>query len=183
MIMEILSIVGGMAFMMLATCRGGDNVFSPFWFVDFPTLVIMFVFTVPVLMRGGLWKDFERAFKLLKKDYTCHLSELRRTKDVLEMMQKQIWYAGILTMMVSIIFVMVNISDLSMLGPNMAVAALTLFYAVVLEMLLLPLQLEVKRQIINYMELETEGETELLQIAPKAGKDQRAEKEKKAEEI
>ena len=114
-------------------------------------------------MRGGVWKDFRRAFKLLRKDFTCHLSELRRTKDVLEMIQKQVWYAGILTMMVSVMYVMVNISDPALLGPNIAVVVLTMFYAVILEMLLLPLLLEVKRRIINYMELETEAEMDAVQ--------------------
>ena len=75
---------------------------------------------------------------------------------MLEMIQKQIWYAGILTMMVSVMYVMVNISDPSLLGPNIAVVVLTMFYAVILEMLLLPMVLEVKGRIINYMELETE---------------------------
>ncbi len=156
MIMEIISIVGGMAFLILMTYTGGDRTFSFDWFIDFPTILIMLIFIVPVLMRGGVWRDFKRAFKLLKKDFTCHLSELRRTKDVLEMIQKQIWYAGILTMMVSVMYVMVNISDPSLLGPNIAVVVLTMFYAVILEMLLLPMVLEVKGRIINYMELETE---------------------------
>ena len=156
MIMEIISIVGGMAFLILMTYTGGDRTFSFDWFIDFPTILIMLIFIVPVLMRGGMWKDFKRAFKLLKKDFTCHLSELRRTKDVLEMIQKQIWYAGILTMMVSVMYVMVNISDPSLLGPNIAVVVLTMFYAVILEMLLLPMVLEVKGRIINYMDLETE---------------------------
>jgi len=156
MIMEIISIVGGMAFLILMTYTGGDRTFSFDWFIDFPTILIMLIFIVPVLMRGGVWRDFKRAFKLLKKDFTCHLSELRRTKDVLEMIQKQIWYAGILTMMVSVMYVMVNISDPSLLGPNIAVVVLTMFYAVILEMLLLPMVLEVKGRIINYMDLETE---------------------------
>ena len=156
MIMEIISIVGGMTFLILMTYTGGDRTFSFDWFIDFPTILIMLIFIVPVLMRGGVWRDFKRAFKLLKKDFTCHLSELRRTKDVLEMIQKQIWYAGILTMMVSVMYVMVNISDPSLLGPNIAVVVLTMFYAVILEMLLLPMVLEVKGLIINYMELETE---------------------------
>lgn len=156
MIMEIISIVGGMTFLILMTYTGGDRTFSFDWFIDFPTILIMLIFIVPVLMRGGVWRDFKRAFKLLKKDFTCHLSELRRTKDVLEMIQKQIWYAGILTMMVSVMYVMVNISDTSLLGPNIAVVVLTMFYAVILEMLLLPMVLEVKGRIINYMELETE---------------------------
>ncbi len=171
MIMEIISIVGGMIFLILMTYTGGDRTFALSWFIDFPTLLVMVIFVVPVLMRGGMWKDFKRAFQLLKKRYDCRLSELRRTKDVLEMIQKQIWYAGILTMMVSIMYIMVNISDPSLLGPNIAISILTLFYTVVLEMLLLPLQLEVKRRIINYMDLESDVEAESVQIVPDTDND------------
>ena len=171
MIMEIISIVGGMIFLILMTYTGGDRTFALSWFIDFPTLLVMVIFVVPVLMRGGMWKDFKRAFQLLKKRYDCRLSELRRTKDVLEMIQKQIWYAGILTMMVSILYIMVNISDPSLLGPNVAISILTLFYTVVLEMLLLPLQLEVKRRIINYMDLESDVEAESVQIVPDTDND------------
>ena len=171
MIMEIISIVGGMIFLILMTYTGGDRTFALSWFIDFPTFLVMVIFVVPVLMRGGMWKDFKRAFQLLKKRYDCRLSELRRTKDVLEMIQKQIWYAGILTMMVSIMYIMVNISDPSLLGPNVAISILTLFYTVVLEMLLLPLQLEVKRRIINYMDLESDVEAESVQIVPDTDND------------
>ena len=171
MIMEIISIVGGMIFLILMTYTGGDRTFALSWFIDFPTLLVMVIFVVPVLMRGGMWKDFKRAFQLLKKRYDCRLSELRRTKDVLEMIQKQIWYAGILTMMVSIMYIMVNISDPSLLGPNVAISILTLFYTVVLEMLLLPLQLEVKRRIINYMDFESDVEAESVQIVPDTDND------------
>lgn len=171
MIMEIISIVGGMAFLIVMTYVGGDRTFSFNWFIDFPTLLVMIIFVVPVLMRGGVWRDFKRAFKLLKKDYTCRLSELRRTKDVLEMIQKQVWYAGILTMMVSVMYVMANISDPAMLGPNIAVVVLTLFYAVIFEMLLLPLVLEVKGRIINYMDLETDVEAEAIKTMPDGDKD------------
>lgn len=171
MIMEIISIVGGMIFLILMTYTGGDRTFALSWFIDFPTLLVMVIFVVPVLMRGGMWKDFKRAFQLLRKRYDCRLSELRRTKDVLEMIQKQIWYAGILTMMVSIMYIMVNISDPSLLGPNVAISILTLFYTVVLEMLLLPLQLEVKRRIINYMDLESDVEAESVQIVPDTDND------------
>lgn len=170
MIMEIISIVGGMIFLILMTYTGGDRTFSFNWFIDFPTLLVMIIFVVPVLMRGGVWRDFKRAFKLLRKDYTCRLSELRRTKDVLEMIQKQVWYAGILTMMVSVMYVMANISDPAMLGPNIAVVVLTLFYAVIFEMLLLPLVLEVKGRIINYMDLETDVEAEAIQTMPDGDK-------------
>lgn len=161
MIMEIVSILLGIL-ILLGFSQGelGSLYHTAFALLDFPSLVIILVFTVPTLVRGGVWKDFKRAFLLLKKGYTCHLSELRRTQDVLEMLQKQVVYAGILAMLLTFITIMRQLSDLSALGPNLAVAILTVLYATIIEMLLLPLHLEVKRRIIDYMELDGDTEEE-----------------------
>lgn len=160
MIMEIISILLGIL-ILLAFSQGetpGNLYHTVVALFNFPSLVIILVFIVPVLIRGGVWKDFKRAFLLLKNGYTCHLSELRRTQDVLEMLQKQVVYAGILAMLLSFITIMRQLSDLASLGPNLAVAILTVLYATVIEMLLLPLHLEVKRRIIDYMELDGDME-------------------------
>lgn len=167
MFMEIVSIVVGIILMSLGGYIGGNGGMGMrqalFYLLDAPSLILILVFTAPVLLRGGLWKDFVRAWKLLKKDYTCHLSELRRTQDVVEMLQKQIIYASILSMLLSLIIVLHMLTTPEALGPNLAVAILTMIYGVILEMLLLPLQLEVKRRIIDYMdyaELDAEDEKE-----------------------
>lgn len=165
MVMEIISILLGIL-ILLGFSQGealGNMYNVAFALLDLPSLVIILVFTVPVLVRGGVWKDFERAFRLLKRGYTCHLSELRRTQDVVEMLQKQVFCAGIMAMLLTFITIMRQLSDLASLGPNLAVAILTVLYATIIEMLLLPLHLEVKRQIINYMELD--GDTEETNVA------------------
>lgn len=160
MIMEIVSIMLGI--LILLVTEGGffqeglRNIANVL--VDLPSLIIILVFTVPVLIRNGVWKDFKRAFFLLKKGYACHLSELKRTQDVLEMLQRQVFCAGIVAMLLTFINIMRSLSDLASLGPNMAVAVMTVLYATVIEMLLLPLQLEVKRRIIDFMELDEDME-------------------------
>lgn len=161
MIMEILSIFLGV--ILLGTMDYG---YGEGWFelrrlvflIDAPSLIIMLVFTVPVLLKSGTWKDFKRAWLLLNRNYTCHLSELRRTLDVVEMMQKQVIYAGVISMLMTFINILHRLSDMASLGPSLAVAILTMLYALLFEMLLLPLQLEVKRRIIDYMEVDTEAE-------------------------
>ncbi len=156
MIMEVVSILLGIL-ILFGFSQGealGNLHNVAFTLLDLQSLVIILVFTVPVLVRGGVWKDFKRAFFLLKRGYTCHLSELRRTQDVVEMLQKQVFCAGIMAMLLTFITIMRQLSDLASLGPNLAVAILTVLYATIIEMLLLPLHLEVKRQIINYMELD-----------------------------
>lgn len=163
MIMEIISILFGVILLGTTTYGYGGGMFELHrlrYLIDLPSLIIVLVFTVPALFKGGVWKDFMRAWKLLRKDYTCHLSELRRTLDVVEMMQKQLIYAGVLCMLMSFITILGQLTRPENLGPNLAVAILTILYAVIFEMLLLPLQLEVKRRIIDYMELDTDPERE-----------------------
>lgn len=60
--------------------------------------------------------------------------------------------------MLTFITVLHNLSDLESLGPSLAVAILTVLYAMIFEMLLLPLQLEAKRRIIDYMGVDTDVE-------------------------
>lgn len=94
----------------------------------------------------------------MRKDYSCHLSEIRRSLDVVEMLQKQVLYAGVISLLLTLILILGMLSDLASLGPNLAVAILTMLYAMIIEMLLLPLQLEAKRRIIDYMEVDTDAE-------------------------
>lgn len=180
MTMEIISILLGI--FLLGAVDYGSGVISPNgirFFFDFPSLIIILALTVPVLFMGGMWKDFLRAWKLLKRDYTCHLSEIRRSLDVVEMMQKQLVYAGIISMLLSFIHILGILSDLASLGPNVAVAVLTMLYAVIFEMLLLPLQMEAKRRIIDYMEEDTDMENAENATVPgeksAEGKESRAE--------
>ena len=160
MIMEIISILLGV-FLLGAIDYGSGEISlrGIIFFVDPPSLIIILVLAVPVLFRGGIWKDFLRAWKLLKKNYTCHLSEIRRSLDAVEMMQKQLVYAGIISMLLSFVHVLGRLSDPATLGPNVAVAILTMLYAVIFEMLLLPLQIEAKRRIVDYMEVDTDAES------------------------
>lgn len=161
MIMEIISILLGVILLGAMDYGYGSGWFELYrlgYLVDMPSFVIMLVFTVPVLLRGGIWKDFKRAWRLLQKRYCCHLSEVRRALDVVEMMQKQVLYAGVVSVLLTFITILCNLSDPASLGPNLAVAILTMLYAMIFEMILLPLQLEAKRRIIDYMEVDTDAE-------------------------
>lgn len=159
MIMELISIALGVI-LLGAIDYGSGWIELPRlgYLVDIPSLVIILVLTVPVLFKGGLWRDFKRAWRLLWKDYNGHLIEVRRALDVVEMMQKQVLYAGTISVLLIFITILRNLSDLASLGPNLAVAILTMLYATIIEMLLLPLQLEAKRRIIDYMGVDTDAE-------------------------
>ena len=169
MILEIISIFLGI--LLIGTANHESGVVDWHMFrnmIDIVSLLAILVFTAPALLRDGVWKDFKRAFKLLRKDYTCHLSELRRTLDVVEMVQKQVIYAGVISLLMAVIDILRILSDFSKLGPYLAVAILAVLYAMIFEMLLLPLQLEVKRRIIDYMGEDTEAESEKAEAGKKS---------------
>ena len=152
MILELVSVIAGIGAMILL--MNGTGYMKIGWLVDIPSIFCILILTVPVLFRKGLGKDFLRGFKLLKKSYTCHLGELRRTLDVIEMMQKQVACAGLICMLLAVIYVMSRLDTPETIGPSLAVAVLSLLYAVIFEVLLLPLQIEAKRRIADYMEEE-----------------------------
>lgn len=122
--------------------------------LDFPSLVGLLILTLPILLRNGMWKDFIRGFKMLRKSYTCSLADLKRTLDVVELLQKQILYAAAILTTFSMIIVLGFLSSPETMGVNTAVALITILYAAIFEMLLLPMHVEVKRRIIDYMEAE-----------------------------
>lgn len=130
------------------------------YIVDAPTLICMLIIILPVLLKEGLAKDFGRAFKLLKKGCKCSFSELRHTLDVVEMMQKQVLCAGCIVVFQGIFLFLHSLSDWASLGPTLSVAILAFFYTAILELLLLPLQIEAKRRIVDYMDSEESDEVQ-----------------------
>ena len=176
MIMEIIGIFISLLMLLigLQTNWGGGLAYI----IDLPTLLCMFVLTVPVLLKEGLGKDFIRAFKLLRKQYSCSFSELRHALDVVEMMQKQIFCAGIIVSFQGLFMLLHSLSDIASIGPNTSVALLAVFYTAIFELLMLPLQIEVKRRIVDYIEQDTEEAGE-EQDTEKAGKEQDAEEAEK----
>ena len=69
-------------------------------------------------------------------------------------MQKQVACAGLICMLLAVVYIMSRLDAPEKLGPSLAVAVLSLLYAVIFEVLLLPLQIEAKRRIADYMEEE-----------------------------
>lgn len=154
MIIEILIIIMGVLLMNFSLISNGGGLHNLVYCIDFPTLICILVLSLPILIRKGMWRDFFRAFSMLKKTFVCTLGDLKRTKEAVAMMQKQVLYAGIVTSAMGIVYVLGQLDDLSGLGPCMAVVVLSILYMAILELLMLPLQYEVKQRLITYMEAD-----------------------------
>lgn len=169
MLMEIVGIIVSIIIMIFSIPGGRWSGLA--YILDWPTLICMLILTLPVLSKEGLAKDFLRAFKLLRKEYRCSFSELRHALDVVEMMQKQIFCAGVIVSFQGFFALLHSLDDLATIGPNASVALLAIFYTAIFELLMLPLQIEAKRRIVDYIEQEQDTED--------AGKEQVTEEAEK----
>ena len=175
MILEIVGILLSTVIFLGLYQASWTSALANVW--DFPTLACILVLAVPVLFQKRMAKDFLRSFKLLGEKYECNFSELRHALNVVEMMQKQVLYAGCIVTIQGFILTFHKLSDWTTLGPNLNVAMLAAAYTAFLELLLLPLQITAKRRIVDYMGDEQDlEEANRGSGADDAGKEQDAGK-------
>ncbi|MDE7251417.1 MAG: hypothetical protein K2O32_00530 [Acetatifactor sp.] len=120
--------------------------------IDMPTLVTLVVCVLPAFLVCGMWKDFIRAVKLQKKSYTCSLNEMKRAQYAVSFLQKSLIWGGVIITLIGLMNLLLCIpADWRALGPSLYVAEIPLIYVAMLEFLLLPLEIVVKRRILEFM--------------------------------
>lgn len=145
---EILLLV--VAFLFNIFVCGGNIT----WYLDIPSIIMILVILIPGLMIMGAWKDFIKAFSVGTKHYS--LLELKNILGAVSTAQKLVVLGALFAIIISGIVVLGQVSDASLIGPNLAVCFLSAFYAVIIEMLLLPLHLNVEREMNREMDFEDE---------------------------
>ena len=130
---------------------GGQGIHN---YIDMPSLLIILLITIPSLCISGLGKDFLRAFSIGKKPYP--LRQLKRSMEAVEMVQKLILCASGFSAVVATVMILSRLDDPAVIGPNLAVVILSVFYMIILEVLLLPLKAHVQNAVTDLMDVEDE---------------------------
>ncbi|HYE81959.1 MAG TPA: hypothetical protein VEG39_07320 [Clostridia bacterium] len=144
--MYFVGLVVFIAFLVCSTMFSG----TPASFVDLPSIIVIMTFSIPMLMASGLLTDFIRGFKVMgQKVNTWSLLELKKTEVALRLMTKLILLSGSLGSLIGVVSIMSNLSDVSKIGPNLAIALLTLLYSILFIFILLPVQAKVKAIILT----------------------------------
>ncbi|MBM7685988.1 MotA/TolQ/ExbB proton channel family protein [Defluviitalea raffinosedens] len=142
--MYFIGVVIFIAFLVCTTLLSGSLAL----FIDFPSILIILAFSIPMLMASGLFADFIRAFKIMgKKINVWSRIELNRTEISLRLAIKLVLLSGSLGTIIGMIALLSNISDKAQIGRNLAVSILSIFYSILIIFLLLPLQAKVKSMI------------------------------------
>lgn len=117
-------------------------------FIDFPSLVVILGLTMPVILASGLWKDLINGFKVMTVQVNPFtVIELKRILVAVRLTQKMLLLSGVLGTMAGTVGILSSITEPSQFGPFMAVAVLTLFYALLLIVVFMAIEARTKAMI------------------------------------
>ena len=153
--MYFLAILAVLAVTFMTTVFSNSHLSSLTVYFDMVSLVLILILVIPIMISAGLLKDFNRAFPLVigkKKETTLH--EINRSIIAVGLAMKTLTAGGVFLFLCAVIQMLLTLDDLSRLGPNCAMAIITMLYAMILVLLLLPLKarLEILKQ--EYMQQE-----------------------------
>ena len=147
---ELILIIAVFMFIVLTSL----GISSIAWFIDLPSILVILFVLIPGLLIMGEWKDFMKAFSVGIKKFS--LLELKNIIEAVGAAQKLTIYGALFAIIISGVFVLGQINDLSKIGPNLAVCFLSGLYAVVIEFFLLPLKLNAERKMNEEMDFGDE---------------------------
>ena len=115
------------------------------WFIDMPSVLIPLGITLFVLIASESIWDFRQAFAIVygKREYGNE--QIKTSWHAMKTVLFTIPFAGIFTFIVGVVAIIQHITDMTMLGPNLAVAILSLFYCCMIEILLIPTAVRLQR--------------------------------------
>lgn len=126
-------------------------------FLDVPSILILLLFVMPVMIVSGAQRDFHCAFQIGKKEFS--IAEMKKSLEAVQMAQWLVLCGMGFGVLISLVTVMRVCDDsLDVLGPNLAVALLILFYGTLAEAILIPLKAHVQNAITEAMDIEDEEE-------------------------
>ena len=114
------------------------------------SLLLLLLFLIPMLVSGGLLKDFNNAFRLgIGKRQPASLMELKRAKEAVSLAIKVSLAASTFNGVMSSALVLFVVDDLASLGPSMAVSLIVLIYG--MGLILLPLKSRLNLKIQEFI--------------------------------
>lgn len=116
------------------------------------SLLILLLIVIPVLLLSGYGKDFIYAFKLTAtKQKEEDLAKLKRASEAVSLVMKAILYGGAFGSLLGCIALLRQMDDPATIGPYIMAAFVILLYAIVINIMLLPIKAKIDKMIIEYL--------------------------------
>lgn len=140
----IVSVACALALLALAFVFVGG---SPWVYLDLPSLVITVGLTVALLRSAWSFREMGGAFSAAF-DASAGDERWKAAMHFFASARRYLLMSGFLAVVMGVIAMLANLSDRSRLGPNLAIALLSILYAVLLGLFVcLPLEIRCKRQV------------------------------------
>ena len=153
--MYILAIIGVICSVVLLNLVTGEGFSNMLVYYDVISMLQLVVLIVPILAAAGLIKDFNTALKLaLRKKKAESILQLKRAKEAVKLTGNICIASGVMGTCCGIIqvFYIYRGEDLSSLLAGLGVSILTLFYSLIIYLLLLPIKSKIEIKILEYMQ-------------------------------
>ena len=139
------------ALWLFASSIGGLS--AVLYFLDIVALVDILVIVIPFLFFSGLLKDFKASFGIaMGKKKSVTLLQLKRAKQSIELVMRATALTGLLATLIQVIITLYSVSNSKNLSPNLAVALLSVLYAIAVCLFLTPIRSRLAVQIDEYMQ-------------------------------
>ncbi len=148
-ILAILAVL--IAVVLNATFSGGLGGVMAYF--DVFSLILVLILVIPLMISAGLMKDFGRAFSFaIGKKQATNLNEINRSIVAVKMAMNASLAGGGFLFLCSVIQILHQYMEPAKLGPNVSVAIITMIYALVIALLLLPVKAKLEIQKLEYMQ-------------------------------
>lgn len=121
-------------------------------YLDFNTILFLILFLIPLLLSGGLLKDFQNAFRIgVGRKEAASLMELKRAKEAVGLTVKIMLVLSVFICAIQGVFILYNMADPALLGPSFSVSLLSLAYGMGIALVLFPLQARINLKIQEFV--------------------------------
>lgn len=145
-------LLGVLVFIMLTIFIAFSSAVSLGTLIDLTSLLLILLITIPVILLSGYGRDFAKAFKFtMVKGNETTLQELKRAQEAVALAMKTIMYSGVFGTLLGFIVFLRNMNDPASLGPSIIVSTITILYAIILNIILLPVKARLNGIIIAYL--------------------------------
>lgn len=135
-----------LVFACIFTILSASGVESLVWYIDLPSIIIPLGITFFVLFASESMWDFFQGFGIVygRKEYSDEriIQAWLAMKTVLV----TIPVSGVFSFLVSVVAIIGHLSNIELLGPHLAVAILSLFYCCIMEILLIPTAVRLRKK-------------------------------------
>lgn len=136
------------AFIISMTCfsMGMGQMFN---YVDLLSLIVMLLLIIPMFIASGMSKEFSKAIRFMfnsKIEY--ERDDYRKMLEAVNLLIKLNICAGLFTMTAGLISIL-GIANLATLGPSVMVAIISIFYMLIICLILYPIQSKIKSKLIE----------------------------------